>query len=110
MPRITGVNAPIQNTRIQYERNGKCGTTEVVTDAGSYLRVAGDPFGWKMVFVEDTTLDGTTLVIENMSTADQNTLCGHSFKIGDEIMGKISAFTVTAGTVIVYKEGIFRKI
>lgn len=105
MPRITGITAPLYNADLQYERDCKCGTTEVVKAGQSFNKSDDGDFGWKMIFLSATnTLGSSSLEIENMSSADQTTLEGLTFVVGDEIMGKISDFVVDTGTVIVYKD------
>ena len=104
MPRITGTTAPIYNTDLQYERNCKCGTTEVIGAGETFDWEDIGEYGWKMVFFGATVITDGSLKIDNISTADTNTLDDITFANQDEILGKITDFTVTSGCVVVYKD------
>lgn len=104
MPRITGTTAPIYNADLQYERNCKCGTTEVIGAGETFDATDEGDEGWKMVFFGATVLLDDSLKITNMSSADQETLDHLTFANQDEIMGRITDFQVTSGCVIVYKD------
>ncbi len=104
MPRITGITAPIYNTDLQYERNCKCGTTEVIGAGETFDWEDEGDYGWKIVFFGATKLVDDSLKITNMSTVDQALLDHLTFANRDEIMGQISDFDVQSGLAVVYKD------
>ena len=106
---ITANQAPIISADLKYENHGKCKKTTVLSNhTGITTFVAGqDDFGegngWKVVFLEETTL---ALITTNNIPATETaafTSVGFSFAVGTEIMADIVRLRIIEGTCIIYK-------
>lgn len=101
--KLTSNSAIIYGADLMYEQNCKCGITEVILEEEAWSSDTLGDKAWKIVALQDeSTLEG--LVMDNMSTGDQNKLVSLVYKAGQEIMGTITEASALAGGWIIYKD------
>ena len=106
---ITANQAPIISADLIYENHGKCKKTTILSShTGITTFVAGDDnygdaHGWKVVFLESTTISQIT----TNNIPEEETLAftsvGFSFAVGTEVMADIVRLRIIEGTCIIYK-------
>ena len=97
---ITTNVAGIYSADLLYEQNGKCGTTIVLTDAGTWA--SADQRIWKIVVLTPTTFGA--LAANNIPSAACTKLESIAYTAGQELLGDFTQIEVTTGDIIGYAD------
>lgn len=108
-PDISNNQAPIYDVSLSYEAHGKCHNTTVLSSHTGITTFTADDDsfgqgnGWKVVFLENTTL--SSFVTTNIPSSQSAAFTHESFMFvrGLEIMADITSMRVIEGTCIIYK-------